>query len=141
MIMSEDGQKPGSADERKSALLIGVVGVCASGKSTLIEGLETHGYHARHIAQEHSYVQDMWKRITNPDVLIFLDASYETTIARRRLGWTEPEWMEEQQRLAHAREHADLLIDTDPIDANAVLSQALAFLVQLGNDSSSASHQ
>jgi adenylate kinase family enzyme len=53
-------------------VLVGVVGPCGSGKSTLIAALEAQGYPCRHIAQEHSYVKDMWKRITNPDVLIFL---------------------------------------------------------------------
>ena len=59
--------------------LIGVVGVCASGKSTLIKGLKERGFNARHIAQEHSYVKDMWKRITNPDLLVFLDDSRSRT--------------------------------------------------------------
>ena len=56
--------------------LIGVVGPCGSGKSTLIAGLEKHGYACRHIAQEHSYVPAMWQIITKPDVLIYLHASF-----------------------------------------------------------------
>jgi len=32
-----------------------------------------------HIAQEHSYVPYMWKRITNPDLLIYLNASFEVS--------------------------------------------------------------
>ncbi len=69
-------------------LLIGVVGPCAAGKSTLIAGLTRLGYRTRHIAQEHSYVKDMWQRLTNPDILVFLDASYPTTCQRRKLDWT-----------------------------------------------------
>ena len=53
---------------------IGVVGPCAAGKTTLIAGLRNHGYTAKHIAQEHSYVPAMWQLLTNPDILIYLDA-------------------------------------------------------------------
>ena len=114
-------------DDRQQ-LLIGVVGVCAAGKSTLIRGLEARGYRGRHIAQEHSYVKDMWKRITNPDILIFLDASYPITVRRRRLNWLEADWAEEQHRLRHAREHADLIIQTDDRDALQVLEEVITFI-------------
>ena len=115
-------------DKKHYPLLIGVVGVCASGKSTLIEGLVTRGYLARHIAQEHSYVKDMWKRITNPDLLIFLDASFEATCQRRKLDWTEKDYAEQQHRLANARDHANLYLDTTTLDAEEVLTLAVKFL-------------
>ena len=114
--------------EQRDSLLIGVVGVCASGKSTLIRGLESRGYRARHIAQEHSYVKDMWKRITNPDVLIFLDASYPVTVKRRQLNWSEADWAEQQRRLSHAREHADFYIQTDQRSADEVLEEVVRFI-------------
>ena len=110
------------------SFLIGIVGPCGSGKSTLTDKLDSLGYTTRHIAQEHSYVNDMWKRITNPDVLIFLQASYPVTCQRRNLNWTEGEYKEQQRRLAHAREHADLLIDTDNLSIQEVLEQALVFI-------------
>jgi cytidylate kinase len=113
---------------KSEQFLIGVVGVCASGKSTLIRGLESRGYRARHIAQEHSYVKDMWKRITNPDVLIFLDASYPVTIKRRQLNWLEADWAEQQRRLSHAREHADLTIQTDQRNVDEVLAEVVQFI-------------
>jgi hypothetical protein len=34
-----------------------------------------YGYQARHITQEHSYVLDMWKKLVNPGILIYLDVS------------------------------------------------------------------
>ncbi len=108
--------------------LIGVVGPCGAGKSTLIAGLERHGYTCRHIAQEHSYVPDMWQCLSHPDLLIFLNASYETTIRRRALNWSEEEYQEQQRRLAHARAHADLIIETDLLSIEEVLQTALRFL-------------
>jgi len=112
--------------------LIGVVGPCAAGKSTLIAGLTRLGYRSRHIAQEHSYVKDMWQRLTDPDVLVFLDASYPTTCQRRKLDWTEADWQEQQQRLRHAREHADLYLDTDKLPAEEVLEQVVEFVRRAG---------
>lgn len=108
--------------------LIGVVGPCAAGKTTLTAGLGQLGYHTRHIAQEHSYVQDMWQRLTKPDLLIFLDASYPVTCLRRRLDWTETEYAEQQRRLLHARRHADLFLNTDGLTIEEVLTQVVGFL-------------
>jgi guanylate kinase len=118
----------GPAHSNVSGPLVGVVGVCAAGKSTLINGMKEHGVRTKHIAQEHSYVQDMWKRMTNPQLLIFLDASYPVTLARRQLNWSEADWAEQQRRLKHAREHADLIIITDDLSAEQVLENVLAFV-------------
>ncbi len=115
----------------QTQLLVGVVGVCASGKSTLISGLKENGIKTRHIAQEHSYVKDMWKRLTNPDILIFLDASYPVTVQRRQLNWNEAEWDEQQRRLDHARQHASLYINTDELSSEQVLQTAVAFITSL----------
>jgi cytidylate kinase len=114
-------------------ILIGVVGPCGSGKSTLTDALDSRGYSTRHIAQEHSYVKDMWKRLTNPDVLIFLQASYSVTCQRRNLNWTESEYNEQQRRLAHAHEHADLIIETDNLNIQGVLEQVLAFIEDISD--------
>lgn len=109
-------------------ILIGVVGPCGSGKSTLIAGLEEHGYRCRHIAQEHSYVQYMWKKIANPDILIFLQCSFENSTSRRNLNWLPADYEEQQRRLAHARENADIYIDTDTLTVDEVLAMALSHL-------------
>ena len=105
--------------------LIGIVGVCASGKTTLIGELERLGYHCRHIAQEHSYVQNMWLRLTNPDLLVFLEVSFEKTIERRKLNWTKEEYLDQVRRLEHARENADLIIDTNDLAPDKVLELVL----------------
>ena len=115
-------------EEPDSKILIGVVGPCGSGKSTLIAGLERQGFRCRHIAQEHSYVPTMWKRITNPDLLIYLNASFDICTQRRKLNWNEAEYKEQLRRLDHARQHADLIIETDHLAPVEVLERALGFI-------------
>ncbi len=112
-------------------MLIGVVGPCGSGKSTLITGLNQHGYTCRHIAQEHSYVPAMWQIITKPDLLIYLHASFQTSTARRKLNWIESDHAEQLRRLSHAREHAHIIINTDDLTPGRILQQALDFLKDL----------
>ena len=114
--------------ENPASFLIGLVGPCAAGKSTLAAKLRQLGFRARHIAQEHSYVPYMWQRITNPDVLIFLSVSYENTLRRRSMSWTEAEYQEQLRRLQHAIQHADLVVDTDTLTPDEVLAQVLSFL-------------
>lgn len=109
-------------------MLIGVVGPCGAGKSSLVAGLQVQGFRCRHIAQEHSYVPDMWKRLTNPDVLIYLDVSYENSIIRRKLDWTYAEYAEQLRRLVHARQYTDLYIDTNPLTVMEVLDTALSHI-------------
>ena len=118
--------------EKDDPPLLGIVGPCGAGKTTLINGLKPFGVNARHIAQEHSYVANMWQRITNPRYLIFLDSSYPETIRRRKLNWTLEEYQEQHRRLAHARAHADLYIFTDPFTSQQVVDQVLAFLRERG---------
>ena len=110
--------------------VIGVVGPCGAGKTALTEGLKRRGYHAHAIVQEHSYVPSMWQRITNPDILVFLDASYLVTSERRKLDWTEAEYAEQQRRLAHAREHADLYLLTNELSIEEVLARVIEFIEQ-----------
>ena len=111
-------------------LLIGIVGPCGSGKSTLLTGLEKRGYIGRHIAQEHSYVQAMWQLITRPDILIYLHASFPISTRRSQLDWQEKDYDEQLRRLAHARGHADLSIETDDLTPEQVLQKALDFLIR-----------
>jgi hypothetical protein len=118
----------GRQAERDKRPLIAVVGPCASGKSQLVQALGERGYNAREVLQEHAYAPTMWQRITEPDVLIYLDVS--ETVARQRrpthapTGW----WETLAHRLRHAWEHADLYIHTDGLTIHQVVEQALAFL-------------
>jgi deoxyadenosine/deoxycytidine kinase len=102
-----------------------IVGPCAAGKTTLARGLQAHGLPARQIAQEHSYVPDMWLRLSRPDILVFLDASYERCTQRKALNWTLAEYQEQHRRLAHAREHCHIYIDSDDLTPEEVLAAAI----------------
>ncbi|MGC9356926.1 MAG: hypothetical protein ACP5GX_03625 [Anaerolineae bacterium] len=110
-------------------ILLGVVGPCSSGKSELVRRLRQLGYRVREIRQEHSANPTMWLRITNPDLLIYLDVAQEE--AARREGLSKPSswWDEEREvRLAHARTHADLYVDTTALTPDEVLTCVLDFL-------------
>lgn len=111
---------------------IGIVGPCTAGKSTLVSGLSKCGYEAKHIAQDHSFVADMWQKLTNPRVLIYLSVSYSTTLARRNMNWTQNEYAEQLRRLAHAYEHADFILDTDDLTPDEVLQSVVSFLHSMG---------
>ena len=119
---------PAPLRPRSSALRVAVVGPCASGKSTLTAALRAAGYEARQPAQEHSYVPDMWRRLVDPDVLIYLDISYEALLERRP-HFGEREYLErEKARLAHARAHADLVVDTSELAVEVVAAQVMSLL-------------
>lgn len=118
-------------DKSRRRFIIGVVGPCAAGKSTLINELKRYGYNAHHIAQEHSLVPEMWQIITMPDLLIYLDVSYEQCIARKPINLTRAEFEEEVRRLHHARQHANLYIHTDQLTAEQVLAKVLEHLQRI----------
>lgn len=108
--------------------LIAIVGPCASGKSSLVRQLEALGYNVRHVAQDHSYVPDMWRRLTDPDLLIYLDVELSTIARRRRISWGERYLADERHRLRHARQHCDFYLVTDDLTEEEVLEQVVAFL-------------
>ena len=122
-------------DSSLTSLRIGIVGPCTAGKSTLIQLLTHYGVKPRHIAQEHSYVPYMWQRLTDPDVLIFLDVSYPVSMQRRKLNWNLNVYMEQQRRLTHARAHADYYILTDPYTPDEVAAMILEYLTSLRGQS------
>ena len=114
-----------------SRLKIGLVGVCGAGKTTLTDGLKPFYENVRQIAQEHSYVPDMWQRLANPDVLVYLRASYPVTLRRKPFKWTEKEYQQQKHRLRHAFEHADINIDTNHLSPQEILEIVLKFLEEL----------
>lgn len=70
----------------------------------------------------------MWQIIAKPDILIYLHASFETSTARRKLDWLEKDHAEQLRRLAHARDHANLFIETDKMTPAEILKTVLDFL-------------
>lgn len=107
---------------------IGIVGPCSAGKSTLIANLRQHGYLGKHIAQEHSFVPDMWKRVVDPLVLIYLDVSYNVSMKRKPLNMNSTEFDEQNSRLKHAYRNADLYLHTDNLTIQEVENMVLDFL-------------
>jgi hypothetical protein len=111
------------------SISIGLVGPCSSGKTTIKGLLRNHGFNVKHIAQEHSYVKDMWKKIANPDILVYLNVAYPTTLQRKNLDWSYDEYLEQITRLSHAHNFADLIIETDSLSPQQVLDKILDFIV------------
>lgn len=70
-------------------------------------------------------MQDMWARITGPDILIYLNVSYAKTMERKSLNWTIVEYDIQLSRLQHAREHAQIHIDTDPLSPEELIILAI----------------
>lgn len=113
-------------------LRIAVVGPCSSGKSTLTTALKAAGYQARQPAQEHSYVPNMWQRISQPDLLIYLDVDYASMRARRPHIDGGPQRLADQQhRLRHAREHCDFYLDTSKLSEVEVKTAVFDFLATI----------
>ena len=71
----------------------------------------------------------MWQRIHPPACLIMLEVTPETMRARvERSDWSDELLAIQQRRLAHARQHADLIVATDQASPQEVLGQVIAFL-------------
>ncbi len=119
---------PTTTAHPESRPTIGVVGVCGSGKTELARRLRARGYVVRHIAQEHSYAPKMWQRRGRPDALIYLHVSFPITMQRKSFHWNESEYQEQLRRLADARQHADLTINTDHLTPEEVAAAALDFI-------------
>lgn len=110
----------------KKKLKIAVVGNCASGKTTLVNGLKDKGYvNAYNVPQEHSVVQNFWARY-EPEILIFLQCSLETAKTRRpRIGWGQERLEQQKKKLQDAYAHKDIFINTDNLLVYEVLDKAI----------------
>ena len=104
-----------------------VVGPCASGKSTLVRGLRSHGYDARVVSQEHSAVASLWRHQGHP-LLIALTADLESVRLRRQALWPKAIYAAQLERLADAYANADLTVRTDELSSAGVLNAALKYL-------------
>ena len=116
----------------EASTAIGIVGPCAAGKTTLVNRLKDLGYEVHHIAQEHSFVPDMWLQVVSPKILIYLDVTFSESINRRPSDMTPLEFREQEQRLIHARQHADLYIQTSDLSPDEVFERVIAYLEKRG---------
>jgi hypothetical protein len=108
---------------------IAIVGVCGSGKSTLEQKLKALGLEAFSVAQEHSYVRELW-RTKEPHLLVYLDANLSTIRRRGHATLSRLILEEERKRLAWARRKADLYIKTDRLTPEEVAGIVLDFLAK-----------
>ncbi|MCK8825219.1 hypothetical protein [Fuchsiella alkaliacetigena] len=91
-----------------------VVGICASGKSSVVDRLQELGYQAKSCAQEHSYVKSLWSKL-EPNFMVVLDCDYETIRERRDVQWGLNRIKMQKERLQHAIENCDLYLQTDEL--------------------------
>lgn len=109
--------------------LIKIVGTSAAGKSTLVRKLREAGYNAQPVSQEHSQVPNLWQQFDPPSILIYLEIDLDGQRGRRPdVSWDRKMLLREQERLRHARDHADLRINTSEMPEESVLELALTYL-------------
>lgn len=106
---------------------IAVVGVCASGKTTLVKGLKDAGYDAYNVAQEHSGIHNFWNK-HHPDILVMIDATLPAIKKRRLVYWNQERLDVQHKRLADAKAHANLFIQTDAYNADEVREQVIDYI-------------
>jgi deoxyadenosine/deoxycytidine kinase len=109
------------------AVRVVIVGVCASGKTTLVNRLRQLGVDAHNVMQEHSGVQQLWRRKC-PDLLVMLDATLAVIRQRRSVPWGEERLVVQRERLVDARAHADLFIATDNLTKEQVAQTVIDFI-------------
>lgn len=98
-----------------------LVGVCASGKTTVSAALKAHGISAHPVAQEHSRVPGLYRR--SDGLVVVLGATWETVHRRRKLSWNPAFYHEEWDRIREARRDAALIIHTDWLGASDVAAR------------------
>lgn len=110
-----------------------VVGVCASGKTTLVNTLKALGVDAHNVAQEHSGIKSLWRKKC-PELVVMLDASLAVIRQRRPVPWGEERLIVQRERLTDARQHADLFIQTDRLNKQEVVDLVMERIRRGGTD-------
>ena len=106
--------------------LIAVVGVCAVGKSTIVEILREKDYSAIEIAQEHAELPYLFAR-SNPEFVVYLTASDEVIQSRRKY-LTGERLQTQRQLLSYASNCADVIIDSTGKSLEGVMDEILIAL-------------
>ena len=130
--MPPNPDSPPSPASPPARPIVGIVGPCCAGKTTLARLLQAQGFNAKPIAQEHSFAPRMWQQIGHADLLVYLDVSHPVALQRRWMNWQPADLEEQHRRLGHARQHASLYVDTDPLNIEAVQAHVSQFLRQAG---------
>jgi len=104
---------------KRNATEVVIVGVCASGKSTLAELLRQEGRQARTIAQEHSHIPDLWSWSGSPHT-VYLHASFDVVKQRRRSFMHLQNYEAQLHRLRAARAAASVRVDTSELTPEQV---------------------
>jgi hypothetical protein len=106
-----------------------LVGVCASGKSTVAQLLQRQGLLARAVAQEHSRVPWLYAHL-GPGWIVCLCANWETVHRRRPLAFAPDFYEREWLRIREARASAHLIIHTDYLTAPEVTDLIISWWPQ-----------
>lgn len=104
-----------------------IVGPCAAGKSTLVDGLRRTGVSARAVAQEHSRVRDLFRRRPSAGV-VYLTADWPVIHARRPLSFGRVQYEDEVKRLLYVRSLADVVVHTDVLTPDDVLALVVRWM-------------
>ncbi len=113
-----------------SGPLVLIVGVCASGKSTLAQGLRAHGYATRSFSQEHSGSARVWRH-RKPALLVLLHCQFETIQSRRSIAWGRRAYVQQLVNLQDARQSADIVIQTDGLTPAQLIAAVVPFVDKL----------
>jgi len=74
----------------------------------------------------------MWRQLSRPEVLVYLDASLSVVRGRLRVTYDESREREQRRRLAHARRHCDVFVRTDSLTEDQVLERVVSALDRVG---------
>lgn len=73
---------------------------------------------------------DLWRHEGAPDVLVYLAASHRAVVRRGRITLTPAALAAQRRRLAEARRHAHLRIQTDRARPEEVEAAVVRFLTE-----------
>jgi hypothetical protein len=74
----------------------------------------------------------MWRRLSQPDFLVFLDVRLDTIARRRSIDWGQEYLDKLNARLEHARAHCDLYLPTDDLTPAQVVERVREALSAAG---------
>ncbi len=104
-----------------------IVGVCAAGKTTLVERLRGRGFKVATVSQEHSTNPYLWQR-ARPYFLVVVDCNLETARERRNSNIHPARFAGQKEKLQQAREQCDFYLQTDNLSVEESAGQIIGAL-------------